>query len=91
MEAQALSGGGDKAWKVEHEATPTVSSASANQVRSYSIVAEFCLLSEIDPNSRSIISLSQNPQNLSNIISLSVRTDLYLLVPDTSLFCVLQN
>lgn len=40
VEAQALSGGGDKAWKVEHEATPTVSSASANQVRSYSIVAE---------------------------------------------------
>ncbi len=40
VEAPALSGGVDKAWKAEHEATPTGSSASANQVRSYSIVAE---------------------------------------------------
>ncbi|XP_042596058.1 CWF19-like protein 2 [Cyprinus carpio] len=31
VEAQAPSGGGDKACKAEHEATPAVSSASANQ------------------------------------------------------------
>uniref|UniRef100_A0A672MQW1 CWF19-like protein 2 n=1 Tax=Sinocyclocheilus grahami TaxID=75366 RepID=A0A672MQW1_SINGR len=31
VDAPAPSGGGDKAWKVEHDATPTVSSASANR------------------------------------------------------------
>ncbi|RXN24257.1 CWF19 2 [Labeo rohita] len=31
VEARPSSGGGDKAWKAEHEATPAASSASANQ------------------------------------------------------------
>uniref|UniRef100_A0A673GFR7 CWF19-like protein 2 n=1 Tax=Sinocyclocheilus rhinocerous TaxID=307959 RepID=A0A673GFR7_9TELE len=31
VDAPAPSGGGDKAWKAEHDATPTVSSASANR------------------------------------------------------------
>uniref|UniRef100_A0A671PQT6 CWF19-like protein 2 n=1 Tax=Sinocyclocheilus anshuiensis TaxID=1608454 RepID=A0A671PQT6_9TELE len=31
VEAQPLSGGGDKAWKAEHVTTPTASSASTNQ------------------------------------------------------------
>lgn len=33
VEAPFSPGGGDKAWKAEHEATPTSSSASTNQVR----------------------------------------------------------